>query len=202
MAGGNGVRVQRQGNAEILRDLFGLKEVTFLEEVDRCVYPVMEVRATRFWEEFHEGIIRWSARGFMAAVVAEFSGISIRLDSATNPPPSGTVYTIDEIDNNSGQTIDLRRGTVITPVSTAVSVYTDARWAGPTVPPPVLVTQGSNAAPGGTLFDQLQAARSRKDGIYVSPGFDPNVTESLGIFGGTLNTSFSVVVRGRIILPR
>lgn len=197
----SGVRIQRQGNAEILRDIFGLKEVTFLDEVKRYVLPVAEIRAVRFWEEFKEGIMRWSLRAFQAAVVAEFSGVSVGFATGS-PPPQGSIYVVDEIVNQSGQTIDIRRGTVINPVAAAVSVYSDSRWAPFNVQPPIVATQGSSAAPGGTLMDQMQTGTIRTGGVYVSPGFNPNVAEPLGIFGTTLNTSFSIVVRGRLIPSR
>lgn len=169
------------------------------DQLSRVFVPTLEARAIRFWEDFSEGIMRWSCAGFAAAVAAQFSGFNVSLALGAGIP-AGAIFAIDEVENRTGITVRARLGSPgLIPSANEVCVYTDGRWAPGNAPPPgMLVQEGAAPAEPGQSFKELTGGILYHN-VYVGQA---GQTDLLVFVGTVVNTAVAVAMSGRVIFPR
>jgi len=208
-------RFFKRGPLDVVRGLLDVREQLPTEMV-REIQLSAEIRALRVWEEFSEGIIRWSILGNQGAVAAQNSGLMIAVNGAgPNFPtaagvavPPGTLFTIDEVKNFSAGAVRICIGSSAGGLISAVPAdYTDARWGPSTGVPPIRAVQGTQGGISGQEIDGvISNERLQRQGIFI--GIAEQVAEPLGgnqtvtFFNVAVNQAQDIRVQGRIILPR
>lgn len=202
--------IDRDGPANVVRRLLGLKANDRPAFAIGDVQPVAEVRGLRYWEAFDEGQQRWTVYCNSSAVAAQFSGADITGLDVGSGLPKGTLWTIDRVRNYSAQRVFVGIGSGHSLVGTPAPVHLDRRWGSTLTQPQINVTVGSSAAPGLTVLHELMpvptvAAPGSADEVEVEyVGVDPNPDIAIGLFmvsGSIVSTATIVSISGRIILP-
>ena len=200
------VRFLKRGPSEVIRRLLDVREQLPTNAGD-TVQPVAETRAVRYWEEFDEGIVRWSLYAVQALVAGQFAGLDITGFAVNIPPPPGSLWTIDEVHNHSSMRVAFGVGSGHSPTNPQIPRNLDRRWGPRLVSVPLNATSGAAAAPLYTQFGELQAipATGQHDSElrvgYVSDQL-ADLENFFVVSGLALATLLVVRVVGRIIFIR
>jgi len=208
-------RFFKRGPLEVYKSLLDIRDKLPTDALLE-LQPSLELRAIRPWEEYLEGIIRWSIRLSIAAPGAGLNnGLMIACNGAGNnfpvaagqAVPVGTLISIDEY-ICFGQNVTCCIGSSAGGLISAVPAdYCDGRWGPAAGVPPVRAVSGSQGGVSGQQIDSaVSNQRVIRPGLFI--GIAEQVAEPLGgnqtltIFTVTANTALDILVVGRIVLPR
>jgi hypothetical protein len=208
------VRFFKRGPIEVVRHLLDVRDRLPTDAGD-SVGISAELRAIRPWEEFDEGILRFSFRITQAAVAGQNGGIQLWLNGwhttagSYGVVPRGTLWILDELENGSvGVRFLVNRTAAATGLINGGDLceYGDTRWGGINPVSPLNVNTGSNAAVFGDSINEVSAGqRLSKEGIFISeatPGDQLGNDHALTIWGDTVNVALVAILSGRVIFPR
>jgi hypothetical protein len=179
------------------------------------VQLVAEARAIRHWEEFDEGILRWSARGNAAAVAAQFGVFALTTSAAGSADcPRGTIITLDHAYSEVAavQTrfgwADLATITVAGNPTVGMKDRRNRSFLANSLP--LAFVQGTQVG-AVTMNDRIvfQALGSDTDNNPEAWGYTQTPTgpaggagEVLAFVTNVVNTALTVRCSGRIIFPK
>lgn len=149
---------------------------SLITDTDEKLQVGYEARAIRPWEEFDEGIIRWTIRAFVAASIGNFGGIQLTVNgsgpnfTAADAVPRGSLFLVDEVKNTSVNPVRLHIGALTTGLISAVPAdYTDARWGPRQAIPPVRAVSGVVAAVSGEEINYVSSTeRWQREGLFIA----------------------------------
>ncbi len=201
-------RFLRRSATEGLRRFLDVREnlPTDLEESIQATY---DVQSQRFWQEYDEQVARWWIRTTVTAIVGQISCLRFDPNPASFPgfttlPPRGTLQVIDTVqrlDPTVGDLLVVAGPNAAVAPGTIQPVYRDTRWGGFAAVVPMPIHTGQSGG-GGANVDAIQVpAAGISSKVFLDWVSRVPDGEALQIQGPGVNTTFTVVVKGRIVLP-
>lgn len=160
-------------------------------EVDHTPHLMTELRSVRPWEEFDEGIIRFSRVYTVPLVAAQFSALQLAVPS----DPGIFIVILDTVLIFTAGEGLLRLNATAVVGAASVLGPSDQRWGPDIAAIPIQPTQGNAAAITGTSIALCPLNVPRQLGLILRPG-----GQNLTIWQRTLAADLNVEISGRLIL--